>query len=51
MQQGRQEEKHAVAVSMLKEGLGVNTVQLVTGLSPEQIDQLSKTHTKSSVHL
>jgi predicted transposase YdaD len=50
MQKGRHEEKHAVAVNMLKEDFDVGTVQRVTGLSPEQIDQLAKEQTKPSAH-
>ena len=50
MQKGRQEEKHAVAISMLKEGSDTQFVQRVTGLSSEQIEQLSKEHTKPSAH-
>lgn len=50
MQKGRHKERHTVAANMLKEGLDVSTVQRVTGLSPEQIDQLAKGLTKPSAH-
>ena len=47
-QEGMQKGMHIVATNMLKEGLDVSTVQRVTGLNPEQIEQLSKQHTKPS---
>jgi predicted transposase/invertase (TIGR01784 family) len=37
MQKGRQEEKLQVAKSMLKEGLAVQVIQKVTGLSQEEL--------------
>ena len=49
-QEGMQKGMHTVAVNMLNEGADTQFVQRVTGLSPEQIDQLSKKHTKPSAH-
>jgi len=50
MQKGRQEGMYAVAANMLKEGSDVKFVQRVTGLSPEQINQLAKEQAKPSTH-
>ena len=40
-EEGREEEKKQIALNMLKEGLNIDLISKITGLSGDEVGQLS----------